>query len=291
MKRYIHTSLLMAVMTCSFGLKAQEWFPVGASWYYNQVILLQGETYVHFEVIGDTIIQGKNCKIISGSCNCVVPGVGSIVYQEGDKIYSYNSEPDTFRLLYDFTLEPGDTLIFEGDPDVGGDGYYLIDSITTIQVGSQTLRVQHITHLAFDVVWGDIIIERIGSNGCLYPVIGFCDPSTGGLRCYEDAETGLINFQTPPRSCTYVTGIDDPLAVPDVKIFPNPATYILNIQSENPIEQITLFNNLGIPVLRNAFDGQTAFDLEVYLMPPGMYYVHIVLTDHQVVRRSVIIQK
>ncbi len=290
MKRYIHTSLLMVAFTFTLGLKAQEWFPVGASWYYNQVILLQGETYVHFEVTGDTMIQGKNCKIISGSCFCGVPGTGRYVYQEGDKIYVYNSEADTFRLLYDFTLEAGDTLTFEGDPDVGGNGYFLIDSITTIQVGSQILRVQHITHLAFDVVWGNKIIERIGSNGCLYPQISFCDPSTGGLRCYEDAETGLINFQTPPRACTYVTGINDPLAIPEVKIFPNPATYVLNIQSEKPLEQITLFNNLGIPVYQASLFNLTTFDLEVYLMPPGMYHVKIVLNDHQVVHRSVVIQ-
>ena len=104
--------LLIVVIGLVFtsGLKAQEWFPVGATWYYNQIILLQGETYVQFEVTGDTILQGKNCKILSGGCSCAAPGPGGYFYQEGDKVYAYDAEADSFRVFYDFTLEAGDTI-------------------------------------------------------------------------------------------------------------------------------------------------------------------------------------
>ena len=274
------------------GVKAQEWFPQGASWYYNQIILLQGESYVHFEVTGDTLLQGKNCKIISGACSCGAPGAGGYFYQEGDKVYAYHAATDSFRVFYDFTLVAGDTIIFQGDSLVGGDGYFLIDSVTTMQVGSQNLRVQHLTHLTFNIVWGDKIIELIGSNGCMYPQVSFCDPLTGGLRCYEDDQIGLVNFQMPERPCTYTTiAVDDPSVNPVFKIYPNPATNVVHIESEKPIEHLTLFNNLGIPVYRLSSVITTEFDLDIHSIPAGLYRLQTFLSDHQMVHRAIVIQK
>lgn len=288
----IRVLLLMAGLFLSSGLKAQEWFPTGASWYYNQIILLEGETYNYFEVTGETIVQGKTCKIISGSCACGVPGIGGYLCQEGDKIYSYHSESDSFRIQYDFTLVAGDTLIVRGDPLVGGDGYFLIDSVTFLQVGSENLRVQHITHLSYDIVWGNKIIERMGSNGCLYPQVGFCDPLTGGLRCYEDDTIGLINFQIPPRPCDYnSTGADDLSIAPELKIYPNPAINEVHIKSEIPIEQLILFNNLGIPVYKLFPVINTELDLELHSIPAGLYHLQVVQNDHQIVHHSIVIQK
>jgi hypothetical protein len=287
----VKSLLLIAGLIFSSGLKAQEWFPLGASWYYNQIELLVGESFAYFEVTGDTVIQGKTCKIISGRCNCTPSEIGGYLYQDGDRIYTINSETDTFRILYDFTLVAGDTLIVRGNPTFGGDGYYLIDSITTIQAGSQTLRVQHITHLTFELGWGNKIIERIGSNGCLYPQVSFCDPSTGGLRCYEDDEIGLVNFQTPPRPCNYVTGIEDPAIVPVINIYPNPATSNVHIQSEKPIENLILFNNLAVPVYQQSSIFNSDFELDVLAFPGGIYHFQIFLSDHQIEYRSLVIQK
>ena len=158
--------LLIIAFAFTSGLTAQEWFPVGASWYYNQIILLEGETYSYFEVTDEIIINGKTVKIISGSCNCGVPGIGGSFYQDGDKIYQYDPQSsDSLRILYDFTLGAGDTLIVKGDSLIGGDGIFLIDSVTVIQFGNESLRVQHITGLNPYVGWGNKIIERIGANG------------------------------------------------------------------------------------------------------------------------------
>lgn len=271
-------------------LQAQNWFPTGASWYYNQIILFQGETYSFFEVTGDTIIQGKACKVINGGCNCGIPGVGSFVYEEDDKIFAYNFEADTFRLLYDFNLLPGDTLIFEGDPLGAGDGIFLIDSVTYIQVGSLNLRVQHITTLSFNVVWGDEIIERIGSNGCLYPQDGVCDPLTGGLRCYEDPDIGLINFQSPERPCNYIsTGTTQILEEPSMNVYPNPTTSAFRIDSKQIIEKIELFNSLTILSYQNLSIGINHIEIDVGFLPPGFYFIKITTRDNMFKVKPVII--
>jgi hypothetical protein len=286
--------LLIVVIGLVFtsGLKAQEWFPVGATWYYNQIILLQGESYVQFEVTGDTILQGKSCKIVSGGCSCSAPGAGSYFYQEGDKVYAYHAATDSFRVFYDFTLEAGDTIVFEGDPLVGGNGYFLVDSVTTMQFGSETRRVQHLSHLAFDIVWGNKIIEGIGSNGCMYPQVSFCDPLTGGLRCYEDEEIGLINFQVPERSCTYITSdVKDPAVSLLLKIYPNPATDYIRIQSDEPIQQLTLFNNLGMTVYQSASVNHTEVDIEVHSIPGGLYWLRAMVGDQGVVYKAVVVER
>ena len=288
------TRTILFIIGCFFssGTFAQEWFPIGASWYYNQVILLEGETYVHFQVTGDTVIQGINCSIISGSCNCGTGGIGNYFYQDGDRVYGYHAESDSFRIFYDFTLAAGDTIVYETGIEEAGDGLFLIDSVTVMQVGSQNLRVQHLTHLNFNVTWGSKIIERIGSTGCLYPQISFCDPSTGGLRCYEDDEIGLVNFQNPPRPCTYIyTNVEEPTEASLIKVYPNPATNNVHIQAQKSIEQISMFNNLGMQVFQQSSILDSEFDLEIHSIPGGVYRIQVVLNDDQVVHRSVVIQK
>ncbi len=288
----IKSLLVILGLVFSPCLKAQEWFPVGASWYYNQIILLEGETFAYFEVTGEVIIQGKSCSVINGSCTCGVPGIGGYFYQEGDKVFVYYQESDSFRVLYDFSLVAGDTLIVQGDSEVGGDGYFLIDSITTIQAGSQTLRVQHITELNPNITWGNKIIELIGSNGCLYPQVSFCDPITGGLRCYEDDFTGLINFQNPPRPCNYIfSAIDDPKDASALNVFPNPATTSVRIQSEKPIQQISLINNLGIEVYQISSVNHTEVEVDMHLIPAGLYRLKVVMGDERVMYRGVVVQR
>jgi hypothetical protein len=286
----VRNLLFIIGLVFTSGSRAQEWFPVGASWYYNQVIFFEGDTYSYFQVTGETVIQGKNCKVINGSCNCG-DGVGTYLYQEGDKIFAFDFETDTFRLLYDFTLLPGDTIKYMGRSWIEADGYFVIDSITNFQAGSQNLRVQHLTSLHAGYEWGSRIIERIGATGCLYPQVSFCDPSTGGLRCYEDDETGLLNFQTPPRPCnrSYIDVKEPPEAIA-VKVYPNPATRSVHIQSEKSIERIILFNNLGIPVYHTSSIDDTDFEFNASLFPGGLYHFQIMLGDHQMVHRSIVIQ-
>ena len=270
---------------------AQEWFPIGSSWHYNQIHFGIGESFVFFEVTGEVKIQGKNTRIIQGSCNCGVPDIGGYLYQEGEKIYVFNFELDSFVLLYDFTLETGDTLVFKGYPPLIEDGRFLIDSITYLQVGSQNLRVQHVTTLSNELSWGDKIIERIGSNGCLYPQVNVCDPHTGGLRCYEDQETGFINFQIPLRPCTYVTGIETTSRDPLVQLFPNPSPGRVDIRSEMKIEDVNVYNNLLMPVYHKSAIFTSDFEVDVSSFPDGIYHLQLLFSNHEIMYRSIVIQK
>ena len=48
-----------------------EWFPVGAEWYYNQVSFSPpSESYVHLIVTDSIEINGVSARVISGGCMC-----------------------------------------------------------------------------------------------------------------------------------------------------------------------------------------------------------------------------
>ena len=281
--------LLISGILLSRTLVAQEWFPLGASWYYNQIILFNGESYRYFEVTGETVIQGKNCKIITGSCSCGVSGYGGYVYEEDDKVFTFDSDAGTFKLLYDFNLVVGDTLKLETYASSGEDALFLIDSITFIQLDTLQLRVQHLTQLSLFVGLGNKIIERIGSDVCMYPQSTVCDPSTGGLRCYEDAELGLINFQSPERPCDYITSAVPEMEEKEIKIFPNPSTGILHIESDKSIEKIELFNSVFNPcyTLNNPDLSNAEINLES--LPLGVYILRISTHNKSVFFKRIIL--
>src|SRR5687768_5761573 len=167
------------------------------------------------------MILGQTTKIIRGLCQCSTFGDLNYLYEENDRIYIYEAEADSFQVLYDFNLVAGDTITVIDDFE--GNSYFLIDSITTFQAGALALRIQHIHLIEGIHQLGTKIYERIGSNGCLYPVITICDPGTGGLRCYEDDETGLLNFQVPEIVCDSVSAVNGAETMSTIKVYPSPA--------------------------------------------------------------------
>jgi Secretion system C-terminal sorting domain len=284
MFRYI---LLLSILLKTSPASTQNWFPEGATWYYNQVILLQGNFFRRFDVAGDTTIQGKFCKRITGSCNCSMYGGVNYLHQNGDRIFVYVPAVNSFRLLYDFGRIPGDTLTMYGGNF--GEALFLIDSITSFSAGSQTLRIQHIRSLNRSYGLGTKIYERIGSDGCLFPDVSFCDPSTGGLRCYEDAELGLVKFYMPLLPCNYVTSATHETYDAALLAYPNPADHRLHVESSQTISAITLTHLSTGRVVATATLSQNVADIETEHLPPGTYLLQVAGSAGKIECRKVVI--
>jgi len=102
----------------------------------------------------------------------------------------------------------------------------------------------------------------------------------------------LINFQDPPRPCNYIsTAVGDIPSIPEMKLYPNPATNNVHIQSEDPVDHLTIFNNLGVAVYKISPVNSTEFDLDVLNIPSGLYLLQVVFSDHQIAYHTVVIQK
>jgi hypothetical protein len=85
---------------------------VGDYWQYNEIFMNE---YYSIEVIGDTtfLSNGFTYKILQGNSG----GKGYRRFFE-DKVYYYNSYLKTDRIMYDFTLQEGDTVaVFPSEND------------------------------------------------------------------------------------------------------------------------------------------------------------------------------
>lgn len=270
---WLRVSILIFIICGT--IQAQEWFPVGATWHYSQIHFWPSmETSTQFEVVGEIEIQGKSCKLIEGVCNCAPPG-GNIVCHEGDIIYRYDTEMDSFSILYDFSLQPGDTITLRID---GFDPtYYRLESLSQMILNGIPIRVQHLSWLdGNSVAIGLTNYEFIGNDGCFYPQVGFCDPLTGGLRCYEDSIFGLQKFYGFNLDCEAIISSSDNTTFPGISFYPNPAHDYLIIGSTTPITKIELLDVHGRTVLSEE-QGSPVLDLGK--IPSGLYVVRLSFPD------------
>jgi len=82
-------------------------FPIGAKWLYANTAGGGGgiRYLVEFTVEKDTIVDGKNCRIIRGKNS------RDIVYEDNGDVYYYFN--DEFRKIYAYNVKVGDVVDFE----------------------------------------------------------------------------------------------------------------------------------------------------------------------------------
>jgi hypothetical protein len=271
---------------CVIPSFAQEWFPLDASWYYNQVQFLPGGNfYKHFDVEGEAIIHGKTCRLVFGGCDCGSFGYSNYLFEENDKVFRYDQVRDSFDLLYDFTLAVGDTIKLTVGSEMG---VYVLTALDTQIVSGLPVRVQHYEGIEWWVAIGLETYEYFGNSLCLYPQSGVCDPLTGGLRCYEDSIFGLQKFNGFNFACdTVITSIHNP-ELGSIEVFPNPVDDLLTIRSDN---------NIGIVEVLDLYTGRTLirlggdreFQIPVSHLPAATYLIKVNMDDHSLAYRKLVI--
>ena len=101
MKKLYFTTLILLALALN-GMAQNSFAPQGAEWYFNRSSFMGSPiAYYHMEVLGDTLIQGHRCSIITPQ---YLGGNGNeqFVYEEGRKVYWYNQTLQAFTTLYDF---------------------------------------------------------------------------------------------------------------------------------------------------------------------------------------------
>jgi hypothetical protein len=286
--------LLLALITISQSIiYSQVWAPVGAKWTYSDVSM--GWEPFHnlpttIECTGDTIIDGKSCRIFTGGCECSFsPGI-EFLYYEDDKVYYYVDSVVGFTMLYDFSAMPGetwtciirefwsyDTTIFE----VVGIGNEII--------GDDTIPFQSVKNSDDNGnwQWGGKVYKYIGDYSCFYPQYANADPWTGPIRCYEDSTT-FIKFQDIPCDTSiFHMGVKEHVLDNSIKIFPNPATSFItiNVKEGIPIEEAIIYNHLGQNVLVAKPRNNT---VDVSGLTPGIYYLEVITSESRAGTKLVI---
>ena len=190
MKRLVLT--LAILLGFALGGVAQQggFAPQGAEWYFNVYSYLTSPTtYYHMEVLGDTVILGHNCSIITRQYYSY-NGDEQFVYEDNNMVYWYNQTLQAFTTLYDFNAEEGESWIC----DIDSCSFEIqVESVEEVTWEGHTYRAQLV--LSENNEWGIMpfhgyIIEGIGYSRGLFPdpmacssgVV--CGPYPDYLRCY-----------------------------------------------------------------------------------------------------------
>jgi hypothetical protein len=269
---------------------SQEWAPVGAEWYYDISYTYPG--YDYHRIYCDTImeIKGIDCKRINiDYCACNNHFCDKLyTYDSNDTVFFYNSDIDTFQILYDFSATPGDSWIINPKyhPEKTDSVIVYVDSVGYEYLNGYNLKRLYVTYTYIDF-WGEdemgdlieksFITEVLGDNNLIInitdPSIGLCDMQfIHSLRCYEDSNFGF--YSTNLRdSCTYSSFRTTLEMITDhqIKIYPNPAASYLIIDIDMNIDfKFEMYNSVGQLVKA---DSRQRVDLDNF--PSGLYLIRI----------------
>ncbi|MDD3877032.1 MAG: T9SS type A sorting domain-containing protein [Bacteroidales bacterium] len=283
-------------------VQSQNWYPIGATWYFNyqEMLLFPAHGYNKYTVVSDTVVDSMPSKLITKE---VVNYLGDtlsvsslIVREENSKVYYYNN--NAFKLMYDFTLNVGDTLAIDLNSIVCDSVSPLtVDSVNNININGINLEVQYITCIYHNSIYfggqSDTtsykIIERVGNVGgkniFFNPICGGADEFIwSGLRCYNDYSFSYKGDPSYTYPCdTLINGntINISKLVKDanfVEIFPNPSSDFINVTSDYDIKNIEVYNICGKIVSCFQPDNKD-FTVNIKTYPIGVYYFFVTINN------------
>ena len=268
--------LLLIMALSSSNIDAQK-IDIGTKWTYNQnpggigIPPPPPEDLIRtIEIVRDTLVDSKRYFIMEGSCNTEV---GDFLYRvDGFKHFIYREGQE--HLLYDFSVSPGEILTIAAPMLEQQDSVsVMIQELEIEEHNGEQFLIQitdpYFDNLNFYADWGPRFMEHVGSlDFCLFPQYGLFEANTGGLRCIEFSDGTSIKF-TEDVFCNLVATADPQLSF--AKVYPNPASQVLNVQSEESIKSLVLYNSKGRAIIENSGTNK----ISTGQIPSGMYILKI----------------
>ena len=210
--------ILYILFTFSTTICSAQYFaPTGATWYYGQGLYWGfplTESFMRFEVTGDTVINGVSCQVINKEDMwwCSGRPTQEYTYYSNDTVYFYDTTFAMFQVLYDFNSTPGQywEIIVPDNSDLDT-VRITVDSTDLITINSQSLKRMYVKYELFgefqSYYYFSEIIERLGDMNYMFNFFAYesiaCDANwPTGLRCYEDTILGYHDTGIA-ESCTY----------------------------------------------------------------------------------------
>jgi hypothetical protein len=277
MKKIVIIYLFVLCITQVFGQRG--WPPVGAKWHYSYLPCSMGgygcsewiKEFIYFEAVKDTILNDTLCtKIIVEYHN----DKGAVKYLGDEFIHStenqvYNYHHGHFYLLYDFSLQVGDTVVLTLGSNCNlynqleSTDVHFWDSVPvkhfvtekdSVEINGKKYLYMNMDYnfdWTFIKIWLSfdyrIIIKGIGSleflTGNLVTAIesGFY----GSLRCYSDS---TVNYTTDIPCETLTSSVEGIKKDTKVWVYPNPVTggSVINFPNTDQTEvTIEITNSAG----------------------------------------------
>lgn len=231
--------------------------------------------YTHFQYVFNCTNYTNPCLCCQYACNPLVETSKYAGGLRGDsgRIYFLPPSESKDTLLYDFTLNVGDTLptSYIYDPAMLG---LRVSRIDTVLIGTQYRKKFILSPFQAGCFLGDTatwMIEGIGHRqGLLEPM--FCVFEIGcGIDCYS--ELGKTVFPDSSAWCSFTIGVAEQAKEEiNFAVFPNPVHNKLGVRwDNNSVQEITLLNTLGEKIYAEDVNHRSVLSIEVGNLPSGMY--------------------
>lgn len=279
--------LTLSLFVSSFCL-AQNWAENNAVWHYEQINIQPpfNDDFIKFSSIGDTVILGKQTKIILEERINLNDTIANEIFMRSDsnRVYLFDSFSNSFKLIYNFNALPGDTIeVFCPERISDSTTTIVVDSVSTINVNGNILGVQYVSPLIFgNYDMTGMIIENIGWTGFMFPLSTISDPPYGGeLRCFQNDSIGL--YKPSAFDCDYLeTGIESINNTNNFSSYPNPAHEIIQISITKDVDltraTISLVDVSGREVLNQHINSKET-TIHINHLPNGIYFSIIRLNN------------
>ncbi|MBP9151854.1 MAG: T9SS type A sorting domain-containing protein [Flavobacteriales bacterium] len=279
MKRLITLLLLLASMGAA---SAQNWAPFPAEldiqWFvdngwltgegcwigeqYNYKVepevAFNGHTYFPISYTGTHYSQFTDNPETQQSCTVWPPqpiqGVRAYLRAEGG-VY-YKGWQGGEEVLYDFSLEIGDTLRFQTEE-------FVVDSIDEIQIGTHSRVRQWVSQDWGSPVW---IIEGIGHQHGLFESL-YQFENSSSIRCYWENGAPMLPGTS---SCGYLDSQE--VSPPEFSLYPNPSSGIFRMETTKA-SSYWVYDLFGRIITQGQLNGISELDLTS--QPNGIYLISV----------------
>lgn len=234
------------------------------------------------QITGDTIVGTDTLQTVStervlGEPNPTTINYYGYLFNDSNIVY-YGEDTDSMEILYDFNLNPGDSVIMK----VGYGIHWGIDTVKVLSVDTITLNGLDRKRINFEafsyycvqignyvfsdpgMIWvegvGDVVYGLdLSGNGYNFIADWTLVCFTEGLvETYGDCNLGLAGNEFM-----------------DAALYPNPASDMLNVTLSHALSgSLSMYDSNGKLVLSNVlFSGKNQLSLEN--LEPGLYYAVI----------------
>lgn len=265
--------------------------PIGTKWGYTYQYVTGFGDYMK-EAVSDTVIKGRICRkllITNRSYSCGGPTcvpyttkTATFIAQNQDSIFVFQPWDSTFKFMYHFHSQVGDTLTVPINATTPLK--YVCKRVTDTLIGGGTLKKWEFNQICpqFVNTYRIILLEKIGPLNTPISLPNTCliDGDAAYVMCSFKGEN--INFQgTNCITSTHETTLSDA-----VKISPNPTVSFLNIESNHTFLRYKIMDMQGrVHVLGAYTEGG---QIDVFSLPQSVYLLQLVDKEGQsVIKRFV----
>jgi hypothetical protein len=279
--RLINDSLYWDVAVAEMGYICtgySDWTTPSRLYFNGDSSYINDKVYYHIYAYGFIDLDGELPHCPPFAVDTIPsPNPGDYIREDvlNQKVYKYEPWNGEERLIFDFSLNQGDTF---HSPEIYGD--VLIDTVYQFVTGDGISRKM----IEFENDYG-YMLEGIGgpAGPTLDPFYYF--EQGQWLSCVESKNgINLIGWQCED----FLTGIDTPInAVNEIAVYPNPFNDYIRIEYNQGIHNIRLLSASGA-LLKTINLKEKTTSIDTKNLRSGMYFIEIITNSNQILKRKLL---